>query len=100
MHPLHIALHDGFQGQHIRIAIDGQTVFDRAHVITDLRISRADAVDVDAPTPRVSVSVSIEPGGIAGSQEVDVTATPYVSIDLAPDGSLHWKCSAEPFRYM
>jgi hypothetical protein len=100
MHPLHIALHDGFRGQHVRITVNGQIVFDRTDVRTDLRISQAAAVDTTAPARRVTLSAAIDPGGISGSTEVDVVATPFVSLDLLADGSLRWNPSAEPFRYL
>jgi len=99
MHPLHIALQDGFQGQHVRITVNGQGVYDRAGVRTDLRIARADAVDVSAPAPRARIEVTAEPGGYSGAADVDVVATPYVAIDLA-NGSIRFKTSAEPFAYM
>ncbi|MGE0259309.1 MAG: hypothetical protein AB7H71_08630 [Alphaproteobacteria bacterium] len=99
MHPLHIALHDGFQGNHVRISVDGQTVFDRAGVRTDLRISRADAVDVSAPAQHVRIEVTVDPGGVAGATEVDAAATPYVAIDLAGSG-IQFKLSADPFAYL
>ncbi len=53
MYPLHIALHDGFQRRHVVIVVDGRTVFDRAGVTTDLRISRADAVDIEVTAQRI-----------------------------------------------
>ena len=99
MHPLHIALQDGFQGQHVRISVNGQSVFDRPGVTTDLRISRADAVDVSAPAQRVRIEATVDPGGVSGATEVDVVATPHVAIDFV-GGSLRFKVSAEPFAYM
>jgi uncharacterized protein (DUF2345 family) len=99
MHPLHIALHDGFQGQHVRISVNGQSVFDRAGVRTDLRISRADAVDVIAPAQHVRIEATVDPGGVSGATEVDVVATPHVAIDCA-GSSLRFTPSAEPFAYM
>ena len=99
VHPLHIALHDGFTGQKVRISVNGQTVLDRP-VRTDLRISRADAVDISAPAQRVTLAATVEPSGITGTIDVDAAATPYVSLDLQPGGGLLWTTSAEPFRYM
>src|SRR5262249_2461693 len=100
VYPLHIALHDGFGGQHVRISVNGQTVFDRSGVKTDLRISRADAVDTRAPARTVKVRVTVDPGGISGETTVDVVSTPYLGVDLQPDRTLRWRPSAEPFRYL
>ena len=100
MPSLHIALHDGFSGHHARIAVDGQVVFDQPGVRTDLRISRADSVDATVPPYRITVSVSVEPGGITGSAVLDASATPYLAIDLMPDGTVRCTPSTEPFRYL
>ncbi len=96
---LHIALHDGFTGQTVSIAVDGRAVYRRDNVRTDLRISRADGFDVDVAGPTVTLSVTIEPGGQHASTQVDVGATPYVAVDLQ-DGGIHFKRSDEPFRYL
>ena len=97
---LHIALHDGFAGQPVRIWLNRQTVYDQPGVRTDLRISRADAIDIETPPQPVRVSVEIDPGGISSATEVDAVATPYLAIDLEADGHLRWTPSAEPFRYL
>jgi hypothetical protein len=100
MHSLHIALHDGFRGHHVVIAVDGRTVFDRAEVTTDLRISRADSVDVEVQTEQINLTVTVNPGGISGSTDHNVTTWPYLAIDLQSDGTLRWTRSHEPFQYL
>jgi hypothetical protein len=56
MHPLHFALHDGFQRHHVTIRVDGKVVFDRDGITTDLRISRADAADVEVSGPQAQIA--------------------------------------------
>jgi membrane-associated protease RseP (regulator of RpoE activity) len=99
MHPLHIALHNGFQGDHVVIEIGGRIVFDRTGVTTDLRISRADAVDVEVEAEQVTITVTVLPG-VSGSTDLNVAASPYLAVDLEPDGTLRWIPSHEPFRYL
>lgn len=100
MPKLHIALHDGFAGQRVQIKVNGRAVFDRAGVRTDLRISRADAIDVEAPLQPSRISITIDPGGISGATEVAPGPTPYLAADLEENGHIRWTPSAEPFRYL
>ena len=99
MHALHIALHNGFQGDHVVIEIGGHTVFDRTGVTTDLRISRADAVDVEVGVEQVTITVTVLPG-VSGSTDLNAAQSPYLAVDLQPDGTLRWIPSQEPFRYL
>jgi membrane-associated protease RseP (regulator of RpoE activity) len=100
MSRLHIALHDGFRGNHVVIAVDKKVVFDRTGVTTDLRISRADAIDVDVAAPSAVVAVSVNPGAFAGEVTVDVAKTPFLAVDLLDRGDLRFNQSAEPFAYL
>lgn len=97
---LHIALRDGFAGQHVRIKLNGRMVYDRASVATDLRISRADALDVEAPPGTSHVTVTIDPGRISDATEVDAGSTPYLALDLEENGRMRWTPSTEPFRFL
>ena len=96
---LHIALHDGFQGNHVVITVDGNIVFDRSGVTTDLRISRADAIDVDVAAASAEVAVTVNPGAIAGAVTVDIAEAPFLAIDLT-EGQLRFTHSREPFAYL
>ncbi|HYP58284.1 MAG TPA: hypothetical protein VEQ35_08375 [Beijerinckia sp.] len=96
---LHIALHDGFNGQTVTISVDGSEVYHRANVRTDLRISRADAFDTEAVGPKAKVEVTVEPGGQRAEVEIDVTATPFLAVDIV-GGAIRFTPSAELFRYM
>ena len=98
MATLHIALHDGFAGDAVVVAVDGQEVFNRSGVKTDLRISRADAVDTETHNGAATVQVSAR--GRTAQATVDAAATPYVAVDLGPDGQPAIRASAEPFAYL
>jgi hypothetical protein len=100
MHPLHIALHDGFQGHTVAITVDGREVYNRSSVTTNVAISRADAFDVQVASNKVRVEVSVEPGSRKESTEVDVTQYPFVAVSLERDGSISFQPAKQPFRYM
>jgi hypothetical protein len=98
MTTLHIALHDGFTGDAVSIRLDGQEVYSKPNVKTDLRISRADGLDVE--TPRPDATVEVQARGRTASAAVDPARTPYLAVDLGPDGQPAIRASAEPFAYL
>jgi uncharacterized protein YcfJ len=100
MYTLHIALHDGFRGNHVTIQADGRSVYDKTGVTTNLSISRADAFDVTLSAKTVRLDVSVEPTGSKGSTTIDVTEYPFVGVSLSQDGSISFQPSKAPFRYM
>jgi hypothetical protein len=100
MHPLHIALHDGFKGNAVVITVDGRGVYNKSSVTTDLSLSRADAFDTQVASNTVRIEVSVEPGSHKASAEIDVTQHPFVAVTLERDGSISFQTSDEPFRYM
>lgn len=97
---LHIALEDGFDGHDVTIEIGGRKVYGRQGVKTDLRISRADAVNVALESAQAHLSVSVEPGRLQASFDVDALATPYLSISIVPPGTILFTPSADMPRYM
>ena len=98
MHPLQIALHDGFRDSSVVIQVNGREVFNQT-VTTDLTISRAGSVDVQAPA-KAKVTVSAEPGGHRGSFEVDVAGTPFLAVSINREGKIVFRASKEAFLYM
>jgi len=100
MHQLHIALRDGFRGHEVAIQVDGSVVYSERNVTTDLRISRADALDVDVTGPRVRLDVTVSPPGEHASHEIDVATYPAVAIDLKTDGAIAIAPLASAPHYM
>jgi hypothetical protein len=98
MTQLHIALNDGFAGDQVAVRVDGREVYRKAGVKTDLRISRADAVDTEAADG--GADVEIEARGKVSRVRVDPKATPYLGVDLGPDGQPRFRQQAEPFAYL
>ena len=98
MTQLHIALNDGFAGDQVAVRVDGREVYRKAGVKTDLRISRADAVDTEAADG--GADVEIEARGKVSRVRIDPKATPYLGVDLGPDGQPRFRQQAEPFAYL
>jgi hypothetical protein len=92
---LHIALNDGFAGDAVAISLDGREVYNKAGVRTDLRISHADAIEAEAP--ETGATVEVRARGRSATAQVDPGETPYVAVNIAPDGRLEIRRSAEPF---
>ncbi|HWA60805.1 MAG TPA: hypothetical protein VG939_05495 [Caulobacteraceae bacterium] len=98
MPTLHIALQDGFSGQAVAIRVGGREVYRRDGVKTDLRISRADEAEAEAPTGPVAVEV--EAGGAHAEVRLDAAATPHLRIDRTEDGALNLRPSTEPAAFL
>lgn len=92
---LHIALNDGFAGDAVAILVDGREVYNKTGVKTDLRISRADQVDAEAPD--AGATIEVRAGGRSATTQADPGATPYLAVDIGPSGQLEIRRSAEPF---
>jgi hypothetical protein len=97
MSTLHIALQDGFAGDTVSIRLDGREVYRKDGVRTDLRISRADGIDVPAAA---GANVEVQARGQMGSVLVDADRTPYLAVSLDGDGRPAFRASTEPFAYL
>ena len=100
MHTLHIALHDGFTDDIVTIRVNGREVFRKSHVRTDLRLSRADGVDVQVDSTKALVEVAVDPGELLKSTEVDLSKTPNLAISRVKDIGITFAPQSEAFRYM
>lgn len=94
MTTLHLALADGFADDAVTVRINGHTVYRKEGLRTDLRISRAAAVDL--PLDEARASLAVEARGITADLEIDAGETPYVTVDLSPDGRPILRPSADP----
>ena len=98
MSTLHIALQDGFTNDTVAISLDGREVYRKDGVKTDLRISRADAIDVEAAGAHATVEVRAK--AQSGSTSLDPARTPYLAVSLDADGRPLFRASSEPFGYL
>ena len=83
---LRVRLGDGFRNDTVSVRVNGVQVFHKSGVSTDLRISRADSVDVPVGTPTVRLEMSVD-GGPSAVKEITPAITPFVDANLV-DGRL------------
>lgn len=95
---LHIALQDGFTGEPVSIRLDGVEVYRKPRVSTDLRISRADAVDVEVLSSRATVELEVR--AERATIRIDPQETPFLAVSLDPEGHPQFRASAEPLAYL
>ena len=100
MKKLHIALQDGFRGDSVIIKVDGQTVFEKTGLTTNLTISYADAVDVPVSTATVTLNITVTSRGQAVQRTLNVMETPYLAVSLSENGMLQLTPSKDMFHYM
>ncbi len=83
---LRVRLGDGFNNDTVSLWVNGEQVFHKSGVTTDLRISRADSVDVPVGTSPVRLEISVD-GGPRAVKEITPAITPFVDANLV-DGRL------------
>jgi hypothetical protein len=94
---LRIELQDGFEADEVICTVGGREVARRSAVRTDLRISRADAIELDVPDAPVTVGVQVPTRDLAAEHELDPRTHPYLLVRIV-DGRLEATPSAEmPF---
>jgi len=98
MSSLHIALQDGFAGDTVAIQLNGREIYRKDGVKTDLRISRADGIDVEAPD--ATATVEVQARSFSASASVDPARTPYLAVNLDAEGRPQLRTSTEPFAYL
>lgn len=98
MSSLHIDLQDGFAGDTVAIQLNGREVYRKDGVRTDLRISRADGIDVE--TPDAPATVEVQARSRSASASIDPARTPYLAVNLDAEGRPLLRPSTEPFAYL
>lgn len=83
---LRVRLGDGFRNDTVRLHVNGEQVYHKSGVTTDLRLSRAETVDLAAAAPGVRLEVAVE-GGPSAVTDVQLPATPFVEASIV-DGRL------------
>jgi hypothetical protein len=95
---LHIALHEGFTGEPVAIAVDGREIYRKDHVRTRPQIGHADSVETthEAGPARIDVSAR----GTSATITPTIAGDLYLAISIAGDGKIAHRSSTQPFRYM
>lgn len=94
MSELTIALEEGFRGQHVVVAVDGDVVLDDPDVRTRLQIGLARSVRVHLTEGDHSIGVQVG-GAERLNTRVDTGVTRSVRISLGADGSLRAATSGD-----
>lgn len=84
---LTIALEEGFEGQHVVVAVDGEVVLDDPEVRTRRQIGLARSVPVPLPEGDHVIGVRVD-GVERLSVRVEAGAVRWVAISRAADGGL------------
>jgi hypothetical protein len=91
---LHVALQEGFDNDNVVIRLNDEPIYE-----TDLRIGRADAVDVPLMEGRLRLSVSLPDRNMSGSVVVQGTDAVYVGVSVEGD-TVEFTVSDQPFGYL
>ena len=78
---LRVRLGDGFRNDTVSLRVNGEQVFHKSGVTTDLRLSRADSVDLPVGSQVVRLEVSVN-GGPSAFKEITPSETPFVEANL------------------
>ncbi len=95
---LHLALHDGFDGDTVVLLVDGREVFRRGGVQTDPRTNLAASVDVPWSDPPQRLEVRLPESGLTGQHPLG-GQLPFVGV-FVRDGEVRFRLSQEPFGYV
>jgi hypothetical protein len=101
MNMLYIALQDGFKNDSLRITVNGQDVYKKNDVTTNLVISLADSIEtsVDDGT-EATVKVEADSRNVTNSVVIQPSNTPYLAVSIGQNNKIEFIISKEPFRYM
>jgi hypothetical protein len=97
-HTVNLLLREGFRGHTVVITLNDRRVYEAVDVTTDPLTARADAAAVSRIARIARLGVSVTPGPLAATVDVDVAAHPYVAISLVGEGTVAFETSAVPFR--
>ena len=96
---LHVDLQEGFDNDNVLMRLNDRPIYENSGVTTDLRISRADTVQVLLGDGPLRLSVSMPDRDISGSIIVQGRNAVYVGVSVTGD-RLEFTVSDEPFGYM
>jgi hypothetical protein len=96
---LRIELQDGFEDDQVICTVGGREVARRSAVRTDLRISRADAIELDVPGGPLTVGVQVPTRDLAAEVGLDPREHPYLLVRIV-EGRLEVSPSADMPVYL
>jgi hypothetical protein len=79
---LRIDLQDGFEDDEVVCTVDGREVLRRSAVRTDLRINRADSLEVALPDAPATVGIAVPTRDLATELTIDAREHPYLGVRI------------------
>jgi len=95
---LGIDLQDGFEDDTVVMQINGEEVFRKEHVTTNLLLGLAASFETEVEKGPVSVEISVETRDIVETIPLDVSADTYLGVSVVND-RIEQIISDEPFVY-
>ena len=96
---LHVALQEGFDNDNVLMRLNDEPIYESAGVTTDLRVGRADALEVPLKEGRLRLSVSLPDRDLTGSVVIRSTNTVHVGVSVEGD-AVEFTVSDQPFGYL
>lgn len=91
--PLVIKLRDGFRNNTVIIRVNGEEIYHKSAISTDLTISVADIIEISVEETLVNLEVTVL-GGQTSTQEIQVQETPFVDVWII-EGRMELRASKE-----
>jgi hypothetical protein len=95
---MRLLLAEGFHDHTVVITMNDRGVYARSGVTTDPLTARAAALAVPCTEPNARVMVSVTPGNLWGTFDVDIRQHPHVAISLVGDGTVAFETSTTELR--
>ena len=96
---LQMDFQEGFDDDTVLVRLNDKPIYENSGVTTDLRISRADAIEVPLEDGPMRLSISLPDRKMSGSIVVQGKSSIYVGVSVIGD-SVEFIVSSEPFGYM
>lgn len=94
-----VALQEGFDGDAVRVRVDGDEVFREEALTTDTRIGLATSFEVPVEKESVVLEVKVPGRGLTSRTTIQAGGPLYLGISLADD-SIQFRASEQPFGYL
>ena len=95
---MRLLLGEGFHDHTVVITMNARGIYARSGVTTDPLTARAAALAGPCTEPNARVMVSVTPGNLWGTFDVDIRQHPHVAISLVGDGTVAFETSTVPLR--
>lgn len=96
---LAVALQEGFDGDAVRVRVNGDEVFREEALTTDTRIGLATSFEVPIEKESVVLEVKVPGRGLTSRTTVRADGPLHLGISLSGD-SIQFRASEHPFGYL